>query len=285
MLHFVNHTKTDFVLKLTDDGFLCLCKKGENEPNLSLVKVCGAIPEESYDEELFDAVRSKMNENGGVFDMRANRSSKFYVSIPDVAVLYDEGASAMVRMFGKETGLRANEYYFPKSAIFLLTEGQDMETRPDMAYEDEAMYKLCHSSEYRTAPMYRGMTDMSSVPGITITTFLCNLSKWDKIPSNTFITVSEDMKLRVGVVTKKNPEGTDYSINALIRCDAEGNELKPVKKENRHGNNRQNYQNGNGNRGGNNHHSGKKGKNKKSKRMESLRRVSESLPVVNNGWD
>ena len=283
MLHFVNHTKTDFVLKLTDDGFLCLCKKGEDGPNLSLVEVSGSV----YDGDLLDAVRAKMNENGGEFDMRANRSSKFYVSLPDIAVLYDEGtlqegegASSMIRMFSKETGLRANEYYFSKSAIFLLTEGQDMETRPDVEYEDKVTYDLCHSPEYRTAPIYRGMTDISSVPGITITTFLCNLSKWDKIPTNTFITVSEDMKLRVGVVTKRNTEGTEYSINALIRCDAEGNELKSVKKESRPGNNRQNYQGG----GGNNRHSGKK-KKKGGKRMESLRRVTDSLPVVKSGWD
>lgn len=272
MLHFVNQTKADFVLKITEDNILCLYKADDESACLMAVQI--DVTENDYD-DLLKTVQTKLDAEGGTFPIRANRTSKLYVSIPDVSVLYSEQftTNSMVHMFGKETGLSASEYYYPKSVIFVIT---DTGYNVDIKYADPAS-----GERPDTAVMRRGtIPPNTTLPGFTVTMFLSNVTKWDKVPDNTFIQISDTLKLKVSVIKKTNANtGAKYTINALIRCDENGNEIQAHRKDEagRHPGEggKKPYS---GNNGGNGKRRGKKNKKSRTK----LSALTSGLPVVDN---
>lgn len=279
MLHFVNQTKTDLVLKLTEDGFLCMSKADDDSKNLNVVQIdIGA--QDEYD-DLFIGIQSKMEENGGTFQIRGNRASKLYVSVPDIAVLYSEkyATKSLIHMFAKETGLKANEYYYPKSAIFVIT---DTDYDVDVEFpRDSDVLNLSTDGDSTAVPIFRAVSKDQSVEGLTITVFLCNLTKWDKMPDETFIKISDELKLRVSTIKKtNNTTGAKYSINALIRCDKDGKEIQLHKKDaaGRHSGG------GRSQEGNFKHKNGKKNNNnRKGGGRTRLSEVMKDLQTVHNG--
>lgn len=277
MLHFVNQTKKDFVLRRTDDGILCLYEK-ENDSDL-YVRVI-AIGGSLYD-ALEEAVSKKLGEKNDEFEIAANRTSKFHVSVDDTTILYERDdevknpTRSMARMFGRENGLAAREYYFPKAVIFVIT---DTDTMVDLEYQDPELDAIARGDDYENAPIYKGIVADSLYNNtVKITAIFCNNSKWDKVPENTFIKVSDDRKLRFGTVDKKRADGSTYTINALIRCDADGNEIQSHRTDEagRHpgtNNHHKNKNRGNGNPGGKKNKShNKRGRGKMSELTKQLR--------------
>lgn len=282
MLHFVNQTKTDFVLKLTEDNFLCLCKK-DSDSSLTAVQI--DVGGQGQYDDLLVAVQEKLADTDNTFEIKANRSSKLYVSAQDISVLYSEkyAENSMIHMFAKETGLKASEYYFPKSAIFVITD--DEKNKVNIKYADKETNDLAYGDDYASAPIYRAGSEAGTIPGIRVTVFLCNLSKWNKVPEDTFITISDELKLRIGTITKTNGSGNTYTINALIRCDGDGNEIQTHRKDaaGRHpgeGKKDHSSQSSAGGNGGSKK-KGNKNKGKRTKRSEINKRVQ----TVSNGWD
>lgn len=276
MLHFVNQTKTDFVLKITEDDFLCLCRADDNSTCINAVQI--DVTENDYD-ELLKSVQDKIEAEGGAFPIRANRSSKLYVTVPNVSVLYSEKFTnlALIHMFGKETGLSAKEYYYPKSAIFVIT---DTDYDVDVEYQDPAIKNPENAKEL--TPIVRAVKADDTIPGFKVSVFLSNVTKWDKVPEGTFIKISDTQKLKVSVIQKRNPNtGAEYTINALIRCDENGNEVQSHRKDQagKHPGEGRKQQHYNGGGNGNKKNHGKKNKKKGRTKLSTL---TNGAPVVNN---
>lgn len=281
MIHFVNQTKSDFTLKLTEGNSLCMHKKGDEKDSFNAIQV--DVGNLRLDDEFLDAIQKKMDETDGVFEIRANRSSKFYISIPDISILYSEkyAENSMIHMFSKETGLPANEYYYPKSAIFVIS---DNSTSVDIKYAEKEINDLAYGDDYAKAPMYRVSCMENPDLGVKVTVFLCNVSKWAKIPEDTFIVISDNLKMRVGTITKTNKDGKEYTINALIRCDNDGNEIQSHRQDEagRHPREGKPHNNGGGKQHDNRGNNNKKKGNKKYKGRAKMSSLTSKIPTIHN---
>ena len=275
MLHFINQTRRPFVIRKIDN----VLDMSEDDP-ISLPSI-NMVELSRNQDELCEAVVHKLEETEDMeFKVAPGRTSKLQISVPDMTTLYevverDESCNAnaaLAKVFLRENGLVASEYYYPKSVIFIIA---DIESDPvSIEYESEELTATAKGDDYKSAPVYIGAVLHAPETKLKITAIFCSCGKWDKIPENTFIRVSSEKKLKFATIPKKKEDRT-FTINALIRCDGEGNPIEDRKREPRSNNKKKN--NGGGSNSGGNK---KSKKNKRRGRMESISNLINKAGTV-----
>lgn len=259
MLHIVNETEKDFKLAVeneqgSDWGKLVITTTSEDHDVLS---------EFAVDAKLKNIAAERIDAEEGGYLVKSRRSTKFFVSEPGHITMYDHSpVSGIAEIVSVERGLDKNSYRLPKSVIVVITDMND-----DVTLED-----FSHEQASEKNPVFASANSPIVIEAlqVKITVFFCNYSKWQSIKEKIYINLPCGHKLLFGSANKvKN--GNTSVINALIRCDAEGNAIRNEKKQHNNGGNRQRPNN-------NNRGKGKKNFGKRGDRSA----VTKGLPRIQN---
>lgn len=260
MFHIVNETDKEFKLAVIKTGVLGLVPTFAEEGNeIALFDI---------EESLSGVAESRIENAKDGFVVKPNRTTKFFVSEQNHVTLYDteilsssvDGVKYDVRCgtaVSKARGLDKSEYRLPKSIVIIISKS-DEEVGLENVTEDILIEK-------------KTVVTNTEELGVKFHVFACSHSKWQSISEQVYITLPCGEKLLFGSVVK-NKDGKNDNINALIRCDADGNMIVREKKQPQ-----RNRDNG-GHRS--NQNRGKKG-NKKGGRGK-MSDVTRGLPVYDN---
>ena len=259
MFHIVNETGKEFKLAVIKAGVLGLVPTfAEDGNDIAIFDI---------DENLIDIAESRIENAKDGFITRPNRTTKFFVSEQNCVTLYDtevishniDGIKHDIRcgtVVSKPRGLDKVEYRLPKSIIIVITN----------AGEAADLENIGENILIEKKTLFADTTEL----GVDFHVFACSHSKWQSIPEQVYITLPCREKLLFGSVVKDR-DGKKDNINALIRCDAEGNAIVREKKQQKYRDNggQKPYQN-----------RGKKG-NKKGGRGK-MSDVMRGLPLRDN---
>lgn len=236
MLHIVNETEKEFKIAVV---------KGQEgrESALSIIaptetEELNPIVEFGLDAALESVAEERINSAENGYEVKAKRSTKFFISEPDHITMYKiyAGNDFVANIESEIKGLDKNAYKAPKSVIVIIT---GLHEKVSLQVESEEEY----DTKSDRSPVFEAFVETpidNEEAGVSVHVFFCNYSKWQNIQrEKIYITLPCENKLLFGSVDKVK-DGKTSVVNALIRCDESGNVIRNEKKQNNGGGNRNN---------------------------------------------
>ena len=204
MFYIVNETEKEFNLVKIDNGDLFIVNGETKLPIMSLSSESKEL-EAILDEKIKDVI------------VRPKRTTKIYPKMDNGVVLYNDLDVPVI--FSEEKGQDKSAYKFPKSVVIVVT---DVPEGSNLRYtEDEDDKKKLRPVERKSG---------EDADGIYVDFYFVSLSKWDDI-QDIAIELPSGHTLKFGILNYANKDGKKTKINALIRYDKDGNEVKPSEKK------------------------------------------------------
>lgn len=206
MFYIVNETSKEFTFERDEN---CLVLKNGNDVRLPIMLI------NSTDEQLDKVLAEKISE-----PVKAKRTTKVFPRIDSKVVLYEDLTdSDMAEMLVLDKGLDKKEYRHPKSVVIVIS--------------DSKISSILRAGEYDgVCPVTDLYTERSFGEGneFCVDFYFVSFSKWQDMPDDIKIELPNGYSLKFGIFEyTKNDK--DCRINALIRYDADGNEVKPEEKK------------------------------------------------------
>lgn len=227
MIQIVNETKHMMRLILHTDeeaNTLCISLQSSNDKcSCSLCKV---------GKELQNDVKEnfqRMTKNKDYLEIPPFRTTKFVpVSKPGHILMYPRIVNFGCELMCLRAGLSDKSIYFhPKGIVITITDKIDA--------DGSSYVESCVCTNDKCAQVYSVKSCLLQTTKeneyVLVQIFEYDVHKWANMRENTFLILPNMERLVFGEVSVKTKEGKEKNINALIRCDANGNPLKRESKK------------------------------------------------------
>lgn len=203
MFYIVNETEKKFNLVKDDDGGINIVCGETKLLIMAIDRGCNGL-EAVIDEKIKDVV------------VNPKRTTKIYPKVENEVALYDMANVPMV--FTEKRGLEKSAYRYPKSVVIVVTDSKD----------GSVMRGAEESDNYVPVEKYSGDCDCEN--NVFIDFYCVSLSRWDDI-KDISIVLPSGCSLKFGTFSYHREDGKETKINALIRYDKDGNEVKHSEKK------------------------------------------------------
>lgn len=232
MIQIVNETKYMLRLMLYEDNKNVLWISAQSpKKNKYVIAFCKVA--KGLEDEVKENFRRMTKEND-YLKIPPFRTTKFVPSSkPGHISLYPKIAEFGCEFQSIPTGLSDKAAYFhPKGIIVIITDAVSETSKPD--HPDYIETCVCENQEGHSQVESVGSCHFwanDEKEGALFQLFAYDVHKWANMKENTYLLLPNMERLVFGEVSIKTKEGKDKTINALIRCDANGTPLQRASKK------------------------------------------------------